>query len=366
MKILLITNKVKTYALGFQNVINVLNQSGHTIVWAADFSSFVGNRDSIPCVIEQISVNTNPFHPNNIKAFFQLCRIIKKHQIKAIQCSTPIGSLLGRLAGKRMNVLPVIYAAHGFLFFKGAPFINRTLYKWEEQWLAHYTDVLMTITEEDYKAAQGFKLRSGRKPYLIHGAGVKVGVHPESDRNEKRKSINVPQDAFMIVSAGELNKNKNTQVIVKALQYIDNAHYVACGVGPEEKRLKNLSVKLGVADRFHMLGYRTDMPEIMACADVYTMMSFREGMPRGVLEAMDLGLPCVGSDTRGVRDLIDPKGGFICNPRNAMAFSKAFKDLCNNPDLRKEMGEHNKKKVYMYSVDVVIKELKKIYKETLS
>lgn len=267
MKLLLITNKVKTYALGFQNVLNPLKELGHEVVWAADFSNFIGDKTLIPCRTEQIEINKNPLNPSNSKALKQLCDIIEKNRIQAIQCSTPIGGLLGRLAGKRMGVDPIIYAAHGFLFFKGAPLINRTVYKWEEDILAHYTDVLITITEEDYNAAQKLKLRSGRKPYLIHGAGVKVGVTVDIDRNEKRRSIGVPEDAFVIVSAGELNKNKNTEVIVKALKDIENAHYVACGVGPEKENLKKLAQKLGVTNRFHLMGYRTDMPEIMACAD---------------------------------------------------------------------------------------------------
>jgi glycosyltransferase involved in cell wall biosynthesis len=365
MKVLLITNKVKTYALGFQNVLEPLKDLGHEVVWAADFSNFVGEKSSIPCVVEHISINTNPLNPSNRAALKQVCEIIKKYDIQAIQCSTPIGGLIGRLAGKKMHISPVIYSAHGFLFFKGAPLINRTVYKWEEDFLARYTDVLITITEEDYNAAQKIKIRSGRKPFLIHGAGVKGGVTVDIDRNEKRRSLGVPEDAFIIVSAGELNKNKNTEVIVKALKDVDGAHYIACGVGPEKENLEKLAQECGVTDRFHLMGYRTDMPEIMACADVFTMMAFREGMPRAVLEAMDLGLPCVGSDTRGIRDLIDNDGGFICKPTDAMAFAEAFTKLRDNPEMQEMMGEHNRSKVNDYSADVVRDELTSIYRDVL-
>ena len=365
MKVLLITNKVKTYALGFQNVLEPLKDLGHEVVWAADFSNFVGDKATIPCKTEHIDINTNPLNSSNRKAFNQLCSIIKTNGIQAIQCSTPIGGLLGRMAGKKMKISPVIYSAHGFLFFKGAPLINRTVYKWEEDILAHYTDVLITITEEDYRAAQRLKLRSERKPYLIHGAGVKVGVTVDIDRAEKRRSIGVPEDAFVIVSAGELNKNKNTEVIVRALKDVEGAHYVACGVGHEKETLEKLAQEIGVTDRFHLMGYRTDMPEIMACSDVFTMMSFREGMPRAILEAMDLGLPCVGSDTRGIRDLIDKDGGYICKPTDAAAFAEAFKKLRDNPALRKKMGEHNRSKVNDYSADVVRNELTAIYRDVL-
>ena len=365
MNVLMVTNKVKTYALGFQNVIGPLMELGHSVVWAADFSQFVADKSIIPCSIEQISVNTNPLNPRNRKAYKQLLNIIEEYKIEAVVCSTPIGGALARLAARKKHISPVVYEAHGFLFFKGAPLINRTVYKWEEDILAHYTDVLITITEEDYQAAQKLKIRSGRKPYIVHGAGVEIGVKVDIDRMEKRKSIGVPEEAFVIVSAGELNKNKNTEVIVRALKDVEGAHYVACGVGPEKDNLKKLAQELGVSDRFHLMGYRTDMSEIMNCADVFTMMSFREGIPRAILEAMDLGLPCVGSDTRGIRDLIDEQGGYICKPTDARAFSEAFNKIKSNPELGKEMGTYNKEKAKGYSLEIVREELTFIYREVL-
>lgn len=367
MKVLLVTNKVKTYALGFQNVLESLQELGHEVVWAADFSDFLSDEKPALCSMEQIDINTNPLKPANRKAFAQLCDIISRYQIEVIQCSTPIGGLLGRLAGKKMKVPMVIYAVHGFLFFEGASLFNRTICRWEEEWLARYTDVLITITEEDYRAAQKLKIRSERKPYLIHGAGIGVGATVDIDRAEKRESIGVPEEAFVIISAGELNKNKNTEVIVRTLGEFDDSdvHYVACGVGPEKETLEKLSQRLGVIERCHLMGYRLDILELMACSDVFTMMSFREGMPRAVLEAMDLGLPCVGSDTRGIRDLIDSNGGFVCKPKDASAFAAAFKKLKDRPEVRQRMGEHNRKKASDYSSEVVRAELRNIYSEVL-
>ena len=110
--------------------------------------------------------------------------------------------------GRKKKELNLFFMKLMAFVFKGAPLINQTVYKWEEELLAHYTDVLITITNEDYVAAQKFKLRSGERPYLVHGAGVKVGVRVDIDRAEKRRSVGVPEDAFVIVSAGELNKTK--------------------------------------------------------------------------------------------------------------------------------------------------------------
>lgn len=363
MKILMVTNKVKTYAVGFQNVLETVERLGHEVIWAADFSEFIGDKKEIPAICEQINIHTNPMNTCNIRAYRQLLNIIDRREIEAVMCSTPIGGALARIAAKRRGIRPVLYEAHGFLFFNGAPFINQTVYRWEEQILAHYTDVLITITEEDYSAAQKFKLRTQMPPYMVHGAGVNVGVHVDMEREEKRRNLGIPVGAFVIVSAGELNRNKNTEVIVRTLPKIEGVHYVACGSGPERDKLINLAKRLKVEDRFHLLDYRTDIAEIMAMSDVFTIMSFREGLPRALLEAMDMGLPCVGSDIRGIRDLIDKEGGFICAPADPDAFASAFNTLKCEAELRKKMGEHNRSKVKDYSADVVRHELLEIYKE---
>ena len=366
MKILLVTNRLKTYPLMYRLILDTIHELGHEIIWAADFSNFIGNTDEIPCKVCSIPIHSNPLKPQNIRAFRQILNIIDKEKIEGIMCNTPIGSTLARLAAKKKNISPVVYTAHGFLFFRGAPLINRTVYKWLEQWLAHYTDTLITITEEDYVAAQKLKLRNGSQPFLIHGAGIKLGTEPSVDRIEKRREIGISDDAFLIISAGDLNKNKNTEIMVKAIAELkdSNVHYIACGVGPEETNLRHLSKNLGVDGNFHLLGYRTDVAELLKASDAFVMMSFREGLPRSVMEAMDLGLPCIGSDTRGVRDLIDVnKGGFICNPRKPGDFAAAIRKLRSSKSLCKQFGEYNKVKVKPYSCDVVKRELYSIYNE---
>ena len=348
----------------YRLILDSIHELEHEIVWAADFSGFIGDINQIPCETRSIAIHSNPLKPRNVKAYKQILSIIDECRIEAIMCNTPIGSTLARIAAKHRNIKPVVYTAHGFLFFKGAPLINRTFFKWIEQWLAHYTDTLITITEEDYEAAKEFSLRGNARPFLIHGAGIKLGTTVNVDRAAKRKEIGVPDDAFMVLSAGDLNKNKNTEVMVRALAHLKdkNVHYVACGVGAEEANLRNVAKKLGVEKHFHLLGYRTDVPELLYISDAFAMMSFREGLPRSIMEAMDMGLPCVGSDTRGIRDLIEVgRGGFICNPREPEEFADAILKLQESPALCKQYGAFNKEKVKPYSCDVVKKELLEIY-----
>ena len=284
-------------------------------------------------------------------------------------CSTPIGGMLGRLAAKAKKISPVIYAAHGFLFFKGAPFINRTVYRFQEELMARWTDVLININEEDYHAAENFKLRGLKKHYLIHGAGVKVGQRVQIDCAAKRKELDVPEDAVVIVSAGFLNPNKNNRVVIEALAKLNDPRYchLLCGDGELKDELAALAKQLGVENQVKLLGYRTDMMEIMAASDIFVMPSFREGVPRALLEAMDLGLPCVGSNTRGIRELIgeNGEGGYICDPRSPEDFAEAFEKIVEDAVAKTTMVQRNQEIVYQYSAETVRGELFKIYSDVL-
>lgn len=363
MKVLLVTNQVKTYAWGFRNVIEMLQSLGHEVIWAANFSGFSGDIEKIPCKRVQIPICSNPLKPVNLRALSVLKRTIREEKIDVLHCSTPVGGMLGRMAAKQTGIAKVIYAAHGFLFFEGAPLINRTVYKWQEQLMARWTDVLITITAEDLKAAKKFKLRSGKAPYLVHGAGVEIDKAVCVDKKEKRKELNIPEDAFVVVSAGFLNKNKNNRVLIEAMAKLadSKAYYLICGEGAEKTALEALAAKRGIGANIRFLGYRTDLAEIMACSDLFAMPSFREGVPRALLEAIDLGLPCVGADTRGIRELLPQQ--MLCHPKDADGFADVIWKVMTHSVEWDTAAEREKAK--QYGNEQVRKELLAIYQKEL-
>ena len=354
--------------MAFKNEIEPLLSLGHEVIWAADFSNFIGDRNAIPCKIVQIDIVSYPFHKTNLKALRQIKTIIKEERINVVSSSTPIGGTLARIAAWQCGLKKnVIYFAHGFLFFKGVPFLKRELFRLHEALLAHITDTLVTITKEDYTAAKKFKLRRKNSLYYVHGAGVNMGLIPEKSKEVVREELGIDNSDIVIVSAGDLNDNKNNQVVVRSMTSLpSNCHYVICGTGSKESFLINLSIELKVSDRVHFLGYRTDMKDIMSASDIFVMPSFREGVPRSILEAMDLKLPCVGSRTRGICDLIDEdKGGYLCDPRNHVEFANAFYKLIDDPQKRLLFGTYNQSKVKDYSTEVVRSEMTKVYKESI-
>ena len=365
MKIILVSNKVNTFSLAYRNEISILLKLGHEIVWMANFSGFIGDRNEIPCKTIHMDIFSYPFHKANLKAFLQLSDVIKEIYFDAMICTTPIGGFIGRLVAKKNKVPLVVYSAHGFLFYKGAPLINRTVYKWQEQIMARWTDYIITINDEDYIAANKYFKIKKDQIFKIHGAGVTVGNKRYDKRALKRKELGISEDAFILISAGFLNPNKNNKVIINAMNILknNNIYYLLCGEGEEKEYLNKLVDKYELGNNVKFLGYRTDIIELLSISDVFVMPSFREGVPRALLEAMDLGIPCIGSDTRGIRELIgiNKEGGLLCNPKSSKEFASAINYLYCNPSIFECMATRNQKEVARYSSEQVKQELYVIY-----
>ncbi len=318
-----------------------------------------------------IDLCRSPFSSKNFKAYKQLCQIIKENGIDYIHCNTPVGGLLGRLAGKKCRVKKVIYQAHGFHFYKGAPKLNWLLYYPVEKWLARKTDALITINSEDYDLArEKMKLRKGGKVYYIPGVGIDTSAFsPDEDtRKRKREELGLNEEDVMLVTSGNLDPNKNFCTAVRAVAETGDkrVHLYICGKGPEMENLDSLIRSLGVEDNVHLLGYRNDMRDLLCAADAFIMPTFREGLSRSIMEAMASGLPCIVSRIRGNVDLIEEgKGGYLCSATDAKAFANAIMAISSDVALRESMKAENLERIKRFDLSVATESLKKVYDEVL-
>jgi len=306
-----------------------------------------------------------------IVAFNQIKSIIRKNVYDIVHCHSPVGGVLGRLACKeeRKKGLRVIYTAHGFHFYKGAPMLNWLIYYPIELVCSHFTDDLITINNEDYLIAQ--KKMKSKRVVTIPGVGIDVKNFKSKRINKKKKKeeIGIPTDGFVLLSVGELNKNKNHQVLIKAISKIDadNIHYLIAGEGVLNKYLIKIARRFKVEKKVHMLGYRRDVGELLQIADIFCHPSYREGLPVAVMEAMAAGLPVIGSNIRGVNDCCeDNVNGILCNPCKPDDFSHAIKRLLNNKEEMIIMGEKSLDRVNKYNITNVNEVMKKIYSNKVS
>lgn len=311
----------------------------------------------------------NPFKIQEVtRAYKNALTELKSKNYYAIHCNTPIGGVIGRLAGHKCRINKVIYTAHGFHFYKGAPFLNWILYYPIERFLAHYTDAIVTINREDYYRAQKFKLKKNGKVYYVPGVGIDINSFKKNndERIKTRTSLEIRDNDVFMISVGDLNNNKNNKVIINAMSKLNDRklHYFLCGDGPLKCKLQKMVIKKGLEDNVHFLGFRNDIPQLLNAADIFVMPSLREGLSRSLMEAMGTGLPCIVSNIRGNTDLIgENKGGFLCKPHSVEEFSKAIDFMAKNEDIRKQMGSTNRERITCFSDEAARKAISDVYAE---
>ena len=244
----------------------------------------------------------------NIRAYGQLLGLMRLRNYCFVHCHSPVGGVCARIAGY-FTQTDVIYTAHGFHFYKGAPLINWIVYYPIERFLARFTYKLITINQEDYASAKKFLPQN---TVYLPGVGVNFSVfHPVSGAEKYRKRANLnlglTEKDMLLVCVGELNKNKNQIFLLeslgKLLKVNPHAKMLLVGQGSEETNLAKFIAENSLAENAFLLGYRTDVADILNACDIGVSASIREGLPVNVIEYLASGLPVICSDNRGHRDL---------------------------------------------------------------
>ena len=302
-----------------------------------------------------------------IRSYRKTKALIDENKYSIVHCHTPIGGVIARFAARKARVkynTKVIYTAHGFHFYKGAPLKNWLLYYPVEVICSLWTDVLITINREDYARAKN-RMKAKRIEY-VPGVGINAAAYSNAivDRDKKRHELGVPQDTLFILSVGELIPRKNHETVIRAILKLNslNLMYFICGRGELNEYLQGLVSNLGLSERVKLLGFRTDITELCKCADLFILPSFQEGLPVALMEAMASGLPCIASNIRGNTELIiEGAGGYLCPPDDVSSFAQSIERLAQDSKTRKKLGEYNKGKIFEFDTSIVNGALLKIY-----
>ncbi|MBS5592685.1 MAG: glycosyltransferase family 4 protein [Catenibacterium sp.] len=314
--------------------------------------------------IVHIDLERSPYSTKNIKAYKQLVDLINKEKIDYIHCNTPVGGVLGRLAGEKCKVKKIVYEAHGFHFYEGAPKKNWMIYYPVEKWLAKKTDAIITINNEDFERAKTFKLKNNGQVYYVPGVGMDLSQYnvPDIVREIKRNELNLKDTDFALISMGDLIDRKNYKIAIEVVAKLNNphVHYFICGKGPEEVNLKKLAENLGVDKQVHFLGFRNDIKELLKASDTFLFTSKQEGLARSLMEAMASKIPCVVSKIRGNTELIvNNENGFLCSGLDD--YVNAIIKIMQSPDLAYKFKEKSSKHLNNFSIEKVIDCLFDVY-----
>lgn len=368
MKILYVTTIGGTMSF-FTSLIRDLLNCGHIVDIAAneEGSKAADYYREWGCRIYPLSCSRSPLKIDNLKAVKQIKRIAEDGQYDVIHCHTPIASMCTRLACRavRKTGTRVIYTAHGFHFYKGAPLKNWLIYYLVEWICSYWTDILVTINREDYIRAQ--KHMHAKRVEYIPGVGIDAecfSSYPMSrkERKELRSSMGVEDDDTLLLSVGELNENKNHTTVIRAIAQLQNSHvhYAIAGLGDLRDSLLNLSEELKVEKQIHLLGFRADMPALYKAADIYIHPSFREGLPVSLMEAMASGLPCIASNIRGNRDLLADR--WLVEPSDVNGFTRKMEEFMDR-DFCRTVGLENKNRVNKFDYLKINRQISALYNE---
>ena len=367
MKILYVTTVGSTMGF-FCELFKMLKSEGHEVELA--FSNSKPLNESVASLglpLHTICFSRSPLSLDNVKAYSQLKKLIENGKYDIVHCHTPIAAACTRIACRKIRKnknIKVFYTAHGFHFHKGAPKLNWLVYYPVEKICSHFTDKLITINKEDYKLAK--KKMKAKEICYVPGVGVDLSKfkNVKVDRNAKRREIGVPEDCFLLLSVGELNENKNHQIIIKALAKLNNPkiYYAIAGIGDKKDYLIEMSKMLGINERVHLLGFRNDIPELNYISDVFCFPSFREGLGIASIEAMTCGLPLITSNIHGINDYSqNGVTGYKTSPTNADGFADAIQELIDDPKLRRKIGLYNTNLAEKYDINQINCIMKKIY-----
>lgn len=370
-KVLFAATVVKTHIMEFHIPYLKLFQD---MGWQTAVAARNDYEDPADCVIPHcdayydIPFERIPVKPGNLRAYRMLKKVIREGEYDIIHCHTPVGSILTRLAAisARKKGTKVIYTAHGFHFFRGAPLMNWLLY-FPAEWVCSFlTDVLITINREDYEFAS--RHMHPRKLCYVPGVGVDVKRFGGfgAERAQMRQSLGIKDGEFFLLSVGELTPNKNHEMAIRALKLLEDTpiRYVIAGRGERMEELKALVRELNLEDRVQLLGYRNDVPKLYAAADAFVFPSFREGLSVALMEAMAAGLPCVVAPIRGNTDLIDDGVQGLHTKLTPEAIAENLRKLCEKPELCASLGSAAAQKVQLFDAENVHRTMRKIYLDT--
>lgn len=375
-KVLYITTVSRTINAFLVPHIEMLLQNGYKVDCACSIDKEVDSSLIEKGVkVFNISFCRNPLSIGNLKAFRQLIKIQKENNYDIVHVHTPIASIYGRLLKLKFRQLKTIYTAHGYHFLKGGPKSGWILYYPIEKIMAKLTDITININKEDYKITRE-KLKP-KQCYLVNGVGLDLNKYKPLDKErqkQKREELGLAEDDFLVIMIAELNENKNQIQLIKAMELLKDKYpkikAISVGEGNKREELEQEVNNRGLNDNFKFLGFRNDVNELINISDIGALLSYREGLPRNIMELMANGKKVIATNIRGSKDLISNDSiGKLIAVNDFENTAKAIKYYYNrqaNAEFDMENSNDEaiiKNTIKDYAIENINKEMLEIYKK---
>lgn len=319
----------------------------------------------------------NPLDPRNLLvAAPQIQKIAAQGNYDLVHVHTPVAAFVTRYALKNYRVKKqplVIYTAHGFHFYQGGNPIKNSIFLSLEKLAGAWTDYLITINREDEAAAKKYRLLPPERIYYTPGIGVDTHYY----HNDRLSTVEIatvkdelklaPTDTLLLCIAEFIPRKRHSDIL-KALKHLNRPeiHLALAGSGILQPELKQLTAELDLQRQVHFLGLRDDIPRLISASNATLLTSQQEGLPRSVMESLCLATPVIGTNIRGIKDLLVDNCGLLVQVGDIKALAQAIAWIVDNPDKANQMGQRGQIKMAEYDLKHIIQSYEGIYKLALN
>ena len=328
---------------------------GHEVVSVCTKGKYTEELRAAGYQIKSISISRSFNVLSHLKSTYKLFNFLKENEFDVVHVHTPIAAMIGRLAAFFANTQIVIYTAHGFYFHDDMNLPKRYFFIFLEFCFGLFTDLLFTQSAEDAESAVRYRIALKDKVYAI-GNGVNVQKFSKTNYqlNDTRALLGIPGNAFVIGMICRLVKEKGIEEFLTAAKIVNqnnkNCYFVLIGERQTHDHAEGVDDTIDQAqemmkENLILTGYRSDTPELLNIMDLYVLPSWREGMPRSIIEAMMMSLPVLATNIRGSREeVIHNKTGLLVPVKKPKILAEGMLEFINNPQWAKKLGEAGRRR----------------------
>lgn len=326
----------------------------------------------------EIDWSRRPTDPrNSFWAASTIQRLVQREGYDIVHVHTPVAAFVTRYALRRIRRRrgrpKVIYTAHGFHFYHGGRMLRNMAFLILERLAGRWTDRLAVINREDEEAAKCYRIVPPDRVHYMPGIGVDTKRYSpdavdEAEINRIRQELELTEEDRLFLMVAEFNPGKRHRDAIQALTSLryPNVHLAFAGTGPLLESMRHMAETLGLARQVHFLGFRKDIPALVRASVATLLPSEREGLPRSVMESLCLGIPVIGSNIRGIRDLLSNGGGLLIGVGRPDELAQAMAWVLEYPDEARLMGERGRQQMAAYDIRNILALHEDLYRRALN
>jgi len=358
LKLVCVANpdSVRLFLLGQLRICQEAGYEVHVVCSPSDWTPDV-ERHGI--TVHQVEMPRAITPLRDLLALARLVRLFRRERFSIVHSHNPKPGLLGRLAAKISRVPVVVHTVHGFHFSQGTSLPGRAFFGTLERLAAACADLVFSVNREDVQLAVETNICPPAKMRTLGSGGIGTDLtrfHPgavsQEEVDRQRVALGIGDDHRVVGLVAPLVREKGVVEFLEAAAELSQLRpetlFLIVGPTSTGKRDQvdvDLARALGVGAHVRFLGWRLDVPQLMALMDVLTLPSYREGLPRSLMEGCAMGLPLVATDIRGCREVVEHGvNGFLVPPRDSRALAASIQELLENPELRRQMGAEGRRK----------------------